>query len=149
MSWWFFHFWKQNNPVSLKTNLSQLHLYLCFGELWRAFESFFHIPLWNWNFSVEYKRFSKPPEAFPLQKDDISHFQHSQGKENKPKKNFFSQGDHGIKHQVYLSLPCVLTSNGITHVVKQILTKDEEEKLQASADLMNTVLQDLKFWHEL
>ncbi len=61
---------------------------------------------------------------------------------------FFSfdfQGDHGIKEQVYLSLPCVLTSNGISHVVKQILTKDEESKLQASADLMAAVQKDLKF----
>lgn len=54
-------------------------------------------------------------------------------------------GDHGIKQQVYLSLPCVLTSNGISHVVKQILTKDEEAQLQASAELMHTVQQDLKF----
>lgn len=54
-------------------------------------------------------------------------------------------GDHGIKHQVYLSLPCVLTSNGVSHVIKQILTKEESKQLQDSAELMHKVQTDLKY----
>lgn len=58
---------------------------------------------------------------------------------------FRSQGDHGIEHPVYLSLPCVLTSNGVSHVVKQILTESEAEQLQTSAAIMHKVQENLKF----
>lgn len=52
-------------------------------------------------------------------------------------------GEHGIEHQVFLSLPCVLTANGVTSVVKQILTDSERQQLQASAQLMHQVQQNL------
>lgn len=55
------------------------------------------------------------------------------------------QGEHGIDKEVFLSLPCVLGSNGVTHIVKQILTGDETNQLHASADLMHQVQVGLKF----
>ncbi|XP_050090453.1 L-lactate dehydrogenase [Anopheles aquasalis] len=54
-------------------------------------------------------------------------------------------GEHGITDDVYLSLPCVLGRNGVSHVVKQILTTEETEKLQASAKLMAQVQAGIKF----
>ncbi|PIO52907.1 hypothetical protein TELCIR_25779, partial [Teladorsagia circumcincta] len=33
------------------------------------------------------------------------------------------KGFHGIGEEVYLSLPCVVGSNGITHIVKQNLNE--------------------------
>lgn len=55
------------------------------------------------------------------------------------------QGEHGIDKEVFLSLPCVLGSNGVTHVVKQNLTESEIKQLQASADLMHQVQIGLKY----
>lgn len=57
----------------------------------------------------------------------------------------YLKGDHGIRHPVYLSLPCVLTTNGVSHIVKQILTRSEAEQLQNSAEVMHQVQEDLKF----
>lgn len=54
-------------------------------------------------------------------------------------------GEHGIKDEVYLSLPCVLTANGVSHIVKQILTESETNQLQKSAALMHQVQQGLKW----
>ncbi|ETN57958.1 l-lactate dehydrogenase [Anopheles darlingi] len=54
-------------------------------------------------------------------------------------------GEHGITDDVYLSLPCVLGRNGVSHVVKQILTPEETQKLQASAKLMAQVQAGIKF----
>lgn len=58
---------------------------------------------------------------------------------------YLFQGEHGIKEDVYLSLPCVLTSNGVSHIVKQILTDSETIQLQKSAALMHQVQQGLKW----
>ncbi|XP_053677271.1 L-lactate dehydrogenase [Anopheles nili] len=55
------------------------------------------------------------------------------------------KGEHGIEDEVYLSLPCVLGRNGVSHVVKQILTPEETKKLQASATLMAQVQAGIKF----
>lgn len=55
------------------------------------------------------------------------------------------QGEHGISKEVYLSLPCVLTSNGVSHIVRQILTDSETTQLQKSAELMHQVQIGLKF----
>lgn len=55
------------------------------------------------------------------------------------------QGEHGIKEEVYLSLPCVLTGNGVSHTVKQILNESETIQLQKSAALMYQVQQGLKW----
>ncbi|PIO67854.1 lactate/malate dehydrogenase, NAD binding domain protein [Teladorsagia circumcincta] len=43
------------------------------------------------------------------------------------------KGFHGIGEEVYLSLPCVVGSNGITHIVKQNLNEGEVEKLHKSS----------------
>lgn len=59
---------------------------------------------------------------------------------------FFSlKGEHGIDKDVFLSLPCVLNANGVTHVVKQILTQTEIDQLQKSANIMSEVQAGLKF----
>lgn len=55
------------------------------------------------------------------------------------------QGEHDIDEDVYLSLPCVLTSNGVTRVVKQILTETESEQLKKSAALMHIVQEGLQW----
>lgn len=55
------------------------------------------------------------------------------------------KGEHGIDKDVFLSLPCVLNSNGVTHVVKQILTQTEIDQLQKSANIMSDVQAGLKF----
>ncbi|XP_055385611.1 L-lactate dehydrogenase isoform X1 [Condylostylus longicornis] len=54
-------------------------------------------------------------------------------------------GEHGIEKDVFLSLPCVLNSNGVTSIVKQILTQSETEQLRKSADLMAEVQAGIKF----
>ncbi|XP_031631390.1 L-lactate dehydrogenase isoform X2 [Contarinia nasturtii] len=54
-------------------------------------------------------------------------------------------GEHGIKEEVYLSLPCVLTANGVSHIVKQILTDSETVQLQKSAALMQQVQLGIKW----
>ncbi|XP_001866924.2 L-lactate dehydrogenase [Culex quinquefasciatus] len=54
-------------------------------------------------------------------------------------------GEHGINEEVYLSLPCVLGRNGVSHVVKQILTEAETKKLQESAKIMSEVQAGIKF----
>jgi len=54
------------------------------------------------------------------------------------------KGLHGIDNgDVYLSLPCVLGSTGITHVVKQNLNTDEVNQLQASAKQLFEVQNSL------
>ncbi|KXJ76135.1 hypothetical protein RP20_CCG010277 [Aedes albopictus] len=58
---------------------------------------------------------------------------------------FSLQGEQGITDEVYLSLPCVLGRNGVTHVVKQILTEAETKKLQESARIMAEVQAGIKF----
>jgi L-lactate dehydrogenase len=49
------------------------------------------------------------------------------------------QGQHGIDKDVFLSLPCVLGENGVTHIVKQPLTEEEKKMLHKSAALMAEV----------
>ncbi|CAI2341082.1 unnamed protein product [Caenorhabditis sp. 36 PRJEB53466] len=46
------------------------------------------------------------------------------------------KGFHGINDDVYLSLPVVLGSSGLTHVVKQNLTEAEIAKLHSSAEAL-------------
>lgn len=54
-------------------------------------------------------------------------------------------GIHGIDKEVFLSVPCVLNSNGVVSIVKQKLSPDEVAKLQASANLMDEVQRGIKF----
>ncbi|WKX93589.1 hypothetical protein Q1695_011115 [Nippostrongylus brasiliensis] len=52
-------------------------------------------------------------------------------------------GLHGIEEDVYLSLPVVVGSNGITHVIKQNLNAAEIEKLHKSSDALLSVQKSL------
>uniref|UniRef100_A0A1I7YID3 L-lactate dehydrogenase n=2 Tax=Steinernema glaseri TaxID=37863 RepID=A0A1I7YID3_9BILA len=54
------------------------------------------------------------------------------------------KGVHGIDGDVYLSLPCVVGVNGITHVVKQDLNAKEVEQLQKSAAQLLEVQNSLQ-----
>uniref|UniRef100_A0A7E4ZRP5 L-lactate dehydrogenase n=1 Tax=Panagrellus redivivus TaxID=6233 RepID=A0A7E4ZRP5_PANRE len=54
------------------------------------------------------------------------------------------RGIHGIDADVFLSLPCVLGSHGITHVVKQNLNEVEVLQLQKSAKQLHEIQQSLK-----
>ncbi|GAB6030599.1 L-lactate dehydrogenase A chain [Chamberlinius hualienensis] len=55
------------------------------------------------------------------------------------------KGTHGIEQDVFLSVPCVLGSNGIVNIVVQSLKDEEKEKLQKSAETINAVQVDLSF----
>lgn len=55
------------------------------------------------------------------------------------------KGLHGVKDEVFLSLPCSLGEDGVTYVVKQKLTAEETELLHKSSKTMNDVQKDLKF----
>lgn len=55
------------------------------------------------------------------------------------------KGEHGVEDEVFLSLPCVLGSNGVTHIVRQYLNPDEVKALHNSADLMHKVQSGIKF----
>ncbi|KAK7865013.1 hypothetical protein R5R35_000037 [Gryllus longicercus] len=54
------------------------------------------------------------------------------------------QGYHGIDKEVFLSLPCVLSESGVSHIVKQPLTDEETAQLKRSADIMHEVQTRLK-----
>lgn len=54
------------------------------------------------------------------------------------------QGMYGISDQVYLSLPCVLNSRGVSSVVNMTLTDDEVAQLQASANTLWDIQKDLQ-----
>ncbi|XP_066556620.1 L-lactate dehydrogenase B chain [Amia ocellicauda] len=51
---------------------------------------------------------------------------------------------HGIKEDVFLSLPCILGSSGVCGVMKQPLKATETKLLQHSADTLWNVQKDLK-----
>lgn len=57
----------------------------------------------------------------------------------------FVKGVHGIDKEVFLSLPCVLNSNGVTSMVKQKLSAEEIAQLQKSANIMDEVQRGIKF----
>ncbi|EYB82883.1 hypothetical protein Y032_0348g3175 [Ancylostoma ceylanicum] len=54
------------------------------------------------------------------------------------------KGMHGITDDVYLSLPCVVGMNGVTHIIKQNLSKDEVEKLHKSWKTLFEVQNQIK-----
>ncbi|XP_030645487.1 L-lactate dehydrogenase A chain isoform X2 [Chanos chanos] len=53
------------------------------------------------------------------------------------------QGMHGIKDEVFLSLPCVLGNSGLTHVIHMTLQPDEEKQLVKSAETLWGVQKEL------
>jgi L-lactate dehydrogenase len=55
------------------------------------------------------------------------------------------RGFHGIEKDVFLSLPCVINSNGVVSVVKQKLSDDEIKKLQASAEILDEIQKGIAF----
>lgn len=54
-------------------------------------------------------------------------------------------GLHGITDDVYLSLPCVVGTNGVTHVVKQNLNPEEIDKLHKSWKTLSEVQHNIKW----
>ncbi|KAG8272491.1 hypothetical protein J6590_039198 [Homalodisca vitripennis] len=56
-----------------------------------------------------------------------------------------AKGFHGIDQDVFLSLPCVLGENGVSHVIKQPLREEELQQLKKSAKTMADVIKGLKF----
>uniref|UniRef100_A0A8C9J3S4 Lactate/malate dehydrogenase C-terminal domain-containing protein n=1 Tax=Piliocolobus tephrosceles TaxID=591936 RepID=A0A8C9J3S4_9PRIM len=54
-------------------------------------------------------------------------------------------GFYGIKDDVFLSVPCVLGQNGISHLVKVILTPEEEACLKKSAGTLWGIQKELQF----
>ncbi|GLH00207.1 L-lactate dehydrogenase [Gryllus bimaculatus] len=52
---------------------------------------------------------------------------------------------HGMDKEVFLSLPCVLGENGVTHIIKQPLTDEEKALLHKSANLMHEIQMGIKF----
>lgn len=57
----------------------------------------------------------------------------------------FSQGQHDIEEEVFLSLPCTLGEDGVTWIIKQKLTDKEKKLLHKSAIAMDAVQKGLKF----
>ncbi|XP_031242583.1 L-lactate dehydrogenase C chain [Mastomys coucha] len=54
------------------------------------------------------------------------------------------KGFHGIKEEVFLSLPCVLAQSGINDIVKVNLTTEEEALFKKSADILWNLQKDLQ-----
>ncbi|CAH0716708.1 unnamed protein product, partial [Brenthis ino] len=57
----------------------------------------------------------------------------------------YLKGEHGIEEDVFLSLPCVLGSNGVSDVIRQPLTEKELNQLRKSAHLMAQVQAGIQF----
>jgi len=53
-------------------------------------------------------------------------------------------GLHGIDKDVFLSLPCILGNNGVTHIIKQKLLDSESSQLKNSAATLFDQQQNLK-----
>ncbi|KAJ3596108.1 hypothetical protein NHX12_002517 [Muraenolepis orangiensis] len=53
------------------------------------------------------------------------------------------QGMHGVKDEVFLSVPCVLGNSGLTDVIKMNLKPDEEKQLMKSAETLWGVQKEL------
>ncbi|KAL3318575.1 hypothetical protein Ciccas_002761 [Cichlidogyrus casuarinus] len=56
-----------------------------------------------------------------------------------------AKGFHGITDEIYISLPCLVTNHGITHVIPQELNEDETAKLLNSAKTLSTIAAGLKW----
>lgn len=53
---------------------------------------------------------------------------------------------HGVNDEVFLSIPCVLGSSGLTDVVKMTLKPEEEKQLIKSAETLWGVQKELTLW---
>lgn len=56
----------------------------------------------------------------------------------------FGQNMYGIGEEVFLSLPCVLNSSGVSSVVNMKLTEEEVAQLRKSADTLWAIQKDLE-----
>lgn len=54
------------------------------------------------------------------------------------------KGYHGVTSDVFLSLPCIIGENGVTHIVNQNLSEEERSALQVSAAAMAEIQGQLK-----
>ncbi|KAK2186013.1 hypothetical protein NP493_216g01025 [Ridgeia piscesae] len=54
------------------------------------------------------------------------------------------KGLHGIDEDVFLSLPCVVSENGINNILRQQLNADETKRLQESAKSIAEVISSLR-----
>ncbi|XP_020290536.1 L-lactate dehydrogenase B chain-like isoform X2 [Pseudomyrmex gracilis] len=54
------------------------------------------------------------------------------------------QGHHDIDHDMFLSLPCVIGENGITHVIRMHITEYEKKLLHSSANGVFNVQKKIK-----
>lgn len=50
---------------------------------------------------------------------------------------------HGVNEDVFLSVPCILGSSGLTDVVKMTLKPEEEKQLVKSAETLWGVQKEL------
>ncbi|XGW13022.1 hypothetical protein V3C99_013569 [Haemonchus contortus] len=57
------------------------------------------------------------------------------------------KGLHGITDDVYLSLPCVVGTNGVTHIIKQNLNEEEIAQLHKSWKTLFEVQSQIKLPH--
>lgn len=53
------------------------------------------------------------------------------------------QGRHGITEDVYLSLPAIIGTDGVSEIVNQTLTNEERARLHKSAGIMNEVQKNI------
>lgn len=56
---------------------------------------------------------------------------------------------HGVKDEVFLSVPCVLGNSGLTDVIHMTLKPEEEKQLVKSAETLWGVQKELTLWSAL
>jgi L-lactate dehydrogenase len=55
-----------------------------------------------------------------------------------------AQGFHGIKEEVFISLPVVVGESGITSVFNQKLSESEQQKILKSATQLRDIIKGIK-----
>ena len=58
--------------------------------------------------------------------------------------SMMGKGMYSIENEVFLSLPCILSAQGLTSVINQKLKADQVAQLQKSADTLWDIKKDLK-----
>jgi len=56
-----------------------------------------------------------------------------------------AKGIHGIEQDVFISLPCVVCSDGLISIVSQKLKDEERNKLLESSKTLHAVALDIKW----
>jgi L-lactate dehydrogenase len=57
----------------------------------------------------------------------------------------YNNGVYDIEKDVYIGLPTMINKNGVHHVVKLKLNEEEKEKLNKSANILRSFLNDMEF----